>query len=836
MQAGIYIFCKLPNLIFVQNPTILHSSLLRLLIVSAFFFLTEILDAQVMLIPAGAQWKYSTQITDNNAIWRLPQFDDSTWEQGFAQFGFGDGDEQTVLSGSWLTAYFRKSFPVQGAATLAGILLKIKRDDGIVVYVNGVEQFRNNMPEGTPTSQTPASSIAMNDGTGWIYCPISSGILHEGLNYLAAEVHNLSADDSDLSFDAELTATQLDSTIPNPIEFTPAAESIEVNPQNTCAITFNESIRLHTGKAILSTAETPIFTIDIPDEANISNNSTLILPFPVLPSGTQLRVSILPNSISDLAGNFYADTLQWSFNTSCTSIGCFESVIPQAQAPYLIIPASHRFQVLRQSGDALNSSKQYPENPDFTGYFEAQEQAMPSLLCVNHEGYPSGNISISALQLNDSLLWEVLPGSLVDFTALGGTMRNCSGAITPWGTMLSGEEVRHFMGDSTGDGYQDSGWMVEVDPQTGTICEYASGSAQKIWAMGRMAHENAVISPIDQQTAYYGEDMADGCLYKFLANEPGNLSSGELFVLKLDSTFSQGIPTAQTGIWIPVPNASIEERNTTFQLATQLGGTMFNGIEDVEISPDGLIYFASKNFGRIYRFKDNGNVISGFEVFAGGTSYPIRIGADTVWEDWSYGNDNLAFDGDGNLWVLQDGGRNHIWLIRNGHSQAKPRVELFATTPAGCEPTGITFSPNFRYLFLSLQHPNSTNIEQPDASGRMFKLNRSSTLVIARSEFLGNAPFDTTFTGSNNENGFFAQALPQPFFENLFIEIDIAESQIFRLTLIASDGRLLHQQDLQTFSGRNIYQLALPRYEGISSLNIHNENHSKSLKIISIEP
>jgi hypothetical protein len=112
----------------------------------------------------------------------------------------------------------------------------------------------------------------------------------------------------------------------------------------------------------------------------------------------------------------------------------------------------------------------------------------------------------------------------------------------------------------------------------------------------------------------------------------------------------------------------------------------------------------------------------------------------------------------------------------------------------------------------------------------MFKLNRSSTLVIARSEFLGNAPFDTTFTGSNNENGFFAQALPQPFFENLFIEIDIAESQIFRLTLIASDGRLLHQQDLQTFSGRNIYQLALPRYEGISSLNIHNENHSKSFQ------
>ena len=169
----------------------------------------------------------------------------------------------------------------------------------------------------------------------------------------------------------------------------------------------------------------------------------------------------------------------------------------------------------------------------------------------------------------------------------------------------------------------------------------------------------------------------------------------------------------------------------------------------MEIGPDGKIYFAAKAEGKIYRFIDNGTVgtgtdITGLEVFAGNSSYPTLRSYDVDGagplgtESWGTGNDNLCFDGEGNLWVLQDGGRNHIWVIAPTHTQASPQVRLFAKTPAGCEPTGITFSPDYNFLFLSFQHPSGSNsTSQPDAASTSVIFNTHTTVVIARTENLG---------------------------------------------------------------------------------------------------
>jgi hypothetical protein len=107
-------------------------------------------------------------------------------------------------------------------------------------------------------------------------------------------------------------------------------------------------------------------------------------------------------------------------------------------------------------------------------------------------------------------------------------------------------------------------------------------------------------------------------------------------------------------------------------------------------------------------------------------------------ESWGTGNDNLCFDAEGNLWVLQDGGRNHIWVIAPTHAQASPQVRLFAKTPAGSEPTGITFSPDYNFLFLSFQHPSGSNsTSQTDAASASVVFNTHTTVVIARTENLG---------------------------------------------------------------------------------------------------
>jgi hypothetical protein len=232
-------------------------------------------------------------------------------------------------------------------------------------------------------------------------------------------------------------------------------------------------------------------------------------------------------------------------------------------------------------------------------------------------------------------------------------------------------------------------------------------------------------------------------MYKFIPTAAGNYTSGSLYVLTTTSALG-------TGTWVQVPNSNQSERNNTVANSTSLGAYNFNGIEDVEQGPDGKIYFAAKGPGVIYRFNDNGTTVSNLEVFVASTNYDVDGAGPFASEAWGIGNDNLAFDGEGNLWVLQDGSRNHIWVVGPGHTAITPSVRLFATTPAGSEPTGITFSPDYKFLFISFQHPSTTNTAaQLDAEGNNVIFNTHTTVVIARKEFLG-IPVCSAPTGLNS--------------------------------------------------------------------------------------
>src|SRR5690606_33314430 len=169
--------------------------------------------------------------------------------------------------------------------------------------------------------------------------------------------------------------------------------------------------------------------------------------------------------------------------------------------------------------------------------------------------------------------------------------------------------------------------------------------------MGRMNHENVVVSA-DGTTAYYGEDGGTNCVYKFVADTPGDLTSGTVYVLSLDTALSSDEPTSSTATWIEVANETEEDRNNLTANAAAAGGTAFSGVEDCEISPiDGKVYFTAKGLDRVYRFTDNGETISDFETFVGGMSYEIETANGVVTEQWGDGNDNLTFDDKGNLWV-----------------------------------------------------------------------------------------------------------------------------------------------------------------------------------------
>lgn len=170
------------------------------------------LFAQVSLIDEGDTWRYNATGQDLGTAWTAPGFNDALWLPGQAEFGFGDGDETTPLfyglsaSNKYPTYYFRKDFSLTQTQLDANgdYVLRVRRDDGVVIYLNGVEIFRNNMPSGTPTYNTFASSECTDDGNEWLDS-IYVTLPNIGLdNVLAVELHTSSAADEDVSFDLEL--------------------------------------------------------------------------------------------------------------------------------------------------------------------------------------------------------------------------------------------------------------------------------------------------------------------------------------------------------------------------------------------------------------------------------------------------------------------------------------------------------------------------------------------------------------------------------------------------------------------------------------------------------
>jgi hypothetical protein len=778
-----------------------------------------------------SSWKYNDSGLDLGTAWTANNFNDTSWAFGDAILGYSNPNTTTVDFGSnandkHITTYLRHTFNGANAVQYDSLIFDVLRDDGVVVFINGIEAFRSNMPSGLIGFDTTASStVGGADETTYYRYTVDNNLL-PGLNTIAVELHQADGTSSDLSFDMEVTG-----------KLPPLATSIypivsgdnwnyldngaDLTNTNWKALNYNDTNWAYGPSALgynnSNTNTVVSFGPDVNDKFittyfrkrfNIANIQTiadsLVLSLRrddgavVYVNGTEIVRSNMPagainfrtESSTIVSGAdedlFYSTTVHKSiFNTgdniiavelhqrdssssdltfdfeilekvnarkSClgpndTHISCYTSLFPSGQGPDLFIPSTHAFQVLIEQGDAYTNQSvrtTAPGNNDFTGFIPRSGSSVDGFVAINHENSPGGVSILDVRYIDSTRTWVVDSSQAVDFynNDLVTTTRNCSGGVTPWGTIITSEESTNA-GDANVDGYEDVGWQVEIDPITRKVKEYGTpGKQEKLWAMGRMSHENVAVAN-DSITAYEGEDSGSGCLYKFVANTPGDLSAGTLYALQLTGGLSNGEPNSQVGKWIQIPNTTIADRNATRTLALSLGATPFNGIEDAEIGTvDGKVYFTSKGYSRVYRFSDDSDsTISAFETFVGGpNSYLINYGNGITAENWGSGNDNLCFDNLGNLYVLQDGGRNHIWMVTPNHTQATPKVDLFAKLPSGSEPCGMTFTPDNKFMFVSIQHPSGGNSStfQVDANGDTVRMNLSATLVIARKEFLGN--------------------------------------------------------------------------------------------------
>ncbi len=178
--------------------------------------------ALVTWVAPGSSWAYLDDGSDPGPDWAQPDFDDSAWKRGHALFGYGRGDETTVIRcrPNWpvdtpcpkggdpdrtLTHYFRHVFEAREPQAYERARISLLKDDGAVVYLNGEVLIRANMGPGVSGWNAPAAHEAEN-GRAWFDYFLDLRKLADGPNVLAVELHQASVDGKDLAFDLKAVA------------------------------------------------------------------------------------------------------------------------------------------------------------------------------------------------------------------------------------------------------------------------------------------------------------------------------------------------------------------------------------------------------------------------------------------------------------------------------------------------------------------------------------------------------------------------------------------------------------------------------------------------------
>jgi secreted PhoX family phosphatase len=381
----------------------------------------------------------------------------------------------------------------------------------------------------------------------------------------------------------------------------------------------------------------------------------------------------------------------------------------------LSLPQGFRYQTLSRFGDAMSDGLSVPDKADGMGCFERADGTWA--LVRNHELLPSDNAGGSLDAGYGTLNGTVLPGGTThivldpetlavkqQFRSLSGTIRNCSGGVTPWGTWLTCEEAPVSPELPKGKGLSKThGWVFEVpaDAEGPVIPE-------PLYAMGRFNHEAACVDP-RTGVVYLTEDRDDSVLYRFLPDKAGDLAAGgQLQAMRIDSvtdTRHWQQPAMRQGRRYQVDWINLEDvhapKDDLRQRAAAAGAALIARGEGIHMG-DGEVFFCATSGGE----KKLGQV---FRLVPSNDSQPDVIDLffeSTSADQFNYG-DNLTVAPDGHLVVCEDQYTavvdNHLRGISpDGH--AYPIGKLHRQT----EFAGACFSPDGKWLFVNVYSPTQT--------------------------------------------------------------------------------------------------------------------------------
>lgn len=235
-------------------------------------------SAQTILVTSNAVWKYlaTNEVNAPPANWIQSSYDDASWPQGAAELGYGDGGEGTEIPcgvspcsgatpGKWITSYYRRKFNVSNPSAFGGLQVSVVYDDGAVVYLNGQELYRINMPAG-PVSWATLGSAALGEPYPGDVRIISAAFLNAGENIIAVEMHQSVDTSSDVSFSLELvgqiaptvtiTSPPNNSNFTVPFSFSLAADASDAD--GTVA-----AVEFYDGELLLGVDNTAPFSITV---------------------------------------------------------------------------------------------------------------------------------------------------------------------------------------------------------------------------------------------------------------------------------------------------------------------------------------------------------------------------------------------------------------------------------------------------------------------------------------------------------------------------------------------------------------------------------------------
>ena len=379
------------------------------------------------------------------------------------------------------------------------------------------------------------------------------------------------------------------------------------------------------------------------------------------------------------------------------------------------LPEGFSYRVISRLGDSMDDGGTVPDRADGMGCFDLGNGEIA--LVRNHELQPQhdagGPIAKGYGKRNGTFVAGGTTTIVLDaatlqvkrqFRSLGGTIRNCSGGVTPWGSWLTCEEAPTGPGQPRGDGLeQNHGWVFEVPAAARGLVD-----AVPLTALGRFNHEAAVVDPATG-IVYETEDRDDSVLYRFLPRVPGKLAEGgrlqAMVIEGLADTRNWTSPAMEVGKPYRVSWVDLDEveapKDDLRQRAAAKGAALVARGEGLHMG-ENAVYACCTSGGA----KQLGQILKLTPGLAVAPDMVELFFESESTEQFNYG-DNLCVAPSGHLIVCED---QYTEVQENHIRGITPAGEAYtlALLRAQTELAGGCFSPDGKVLFVNVYSPTAT--------------------------------------------------------------------------------------------------------------------------------